>query len=790
MFEFLQKHQLEMMQAFSGICGISAIMLLVTKALTRKRRTILILMELTAMFLLIFDRLAYVYSGDMSRMGYVMVRLSNFIVFFLTSAVVFVFDLYLMDLLTNEGGLSDPPRRLRAVALLACVGMFLAVVNHFTGIYYTVDENNTYHRAKGFLICYVIPVIGPILQFSAVIRYRDRFRKIIRISLYIFLIGPIVAAIIQIFAYGLSITNSVIVLVSVALYVFAYFDINEAIEKAHKEETSHLRQDRRAIRHIFDQMARAFMTALDDRDAYSKGRSVRVADYARMIAEESGLDKQECDEIYFKALVHDIGKIGIAEDVLIHEDEPSEEEEKILRQKPEIGSRILSTVTGFPGLDIGAKYCNERYDGSGYPEGLKGEEIPRAARIIAVASEYDRMTSRRSFRDPLPQQVVREEFTMAAGLTLDPVYSQIMLRKIDADGAYSMREAGTMNEEEATKELHCRTYRDKITEGILIEESIKRISFKFSEEKQKESDFADPSLIIFDSYDANVHNNDRTIGAYAYKEYAELWFDGHYIATRAENMKVTEAESRTKGLDKSEFRIETGRHHDHLRIRLESHYGSVEAVIALADGVSWAYIGITGENCHIYDIETVKTDETIGENEIQRIADEINYIDRFESDIPNIQINGTRTGSTPGIPIKDGLKLMFHTMSLPMATLVWHCPYIVVFYSENGLINGPGYTEYAMIKLNGEDNGSKDYVTNVFTMRKTDGFKDWNVWKERNKIGFEVEVDFTRKGKKIGLSTENLGIRIHNAMTVLDDRDDIYVALTGDQVALTDIRVR
>nr|MCR5000826.1 diguanylate cyclase [Lachnospiraceae bacterium] len=254
-------------------------------------------------------------------------------------------------------------------------------------------------------------------------------------------------------------------------------------------------------------------------------------------------------------------------------------------------------------------------------------------------------------------------------------------------------------------------------------------------------------------------------------------------------MKVTER-GKVKGLDKSEFRIEMGRYQDHLRLRLESRFGSVEAIIALTDKVSWAYMGITGENCHIYDIKTEKTAVTMGENDIDRIANEISYIDRFESDIPNIQINGTRTDSTPGIPVKDGLKLMFHTMSLPMAFLVWHCPYIVVFYSEDGLINGPGYTEYAMIKLNGEDNGSKDYVTNVFTMKKTAAFKDWNVWKEKNKIGFEVEVDFTRKGKKIVLSTENLGIRIHNAMTVLDDHDDIYVALTGDQVALTDIRVR
>ena len=788
MFEFIQKHQLEMMQALSGICGVSTVLLLVTRALSVRRRVILILMQLTAMFLLVFDRFAYIYAGDLSRQGYIMVRLSNLIVFFLTPAVVLVFDLYLMDLLTDEGGLPEPPRRLKLVALISCLGMFLALINYFTGLYYIIDEQNRYHRSKGFLICYIIPILGPLIQFSVIVKHHERFSRIIRASLYIYLIAPVVASVIQIFAYGISLTNTVIVLVSVIMYVFAYFDINNAIEKAHKDETSHLRQDRRAIRHLYDQTVRAFMTALDDRDAYSKGRSVRVADYARMLAEESGLSKKESDEVYFEALVHDIGKIGISENVLIHEDEPDEEELKILRQKPEIGSRILSSITEFPGLDTGAKYCNERYDGSGYPGGLKGDDIPRNARIIAVADEYDRMTSRRSFRDPLPQPVVREELTMASGLTLDPVYTQIMLRKIDADGAYNMREEGTIQKKETTKELHCREYRDAITEGILIEDTVKKVTFKFREEKQKADDFADPSLIIFDSYDALVHNNDRTIGAYAYKEYAELWFDGHYISTLAENMKVTER-GKAKGLDKSEFRIEMGRYQDHLRLRLESRFGCVEAIIALTDRVSWAYVGITGENCHIYDIKTEKTSDTIGENDIERIADEKSYIDRFESDIPNIQVNGTRSVSTPGIPVKDGLKLMFHTMSLPVATLVWHCPYIVVFYSEDGLINGPGYTEYALIKLNGEDNGSKDYVTNSFTMKKTDDFRDWNTWKEKNRIGFEVEVDFARRGRKISLSTQNLGISIHNAMTILDDHDDIYVALTGDQVALTDIRV-
>jgi hypothetical protein len=449
----------------------------------------------------------------------------------------------------------------------------------------------------------------------------------------------------------------------------------------------------------------------------------------------------------------------------------------------------LSSVTEYPGLDTGAKYCYENYDGSGYPKGLKGDEIPRAARIIAVAREYDNMTSRTSYRDPLPQQIVREEFVTGAGKRFDPKYAQSMLRMIDADGGYAMREEGTMRSREANRELHCKVYRDNVSEGILIDTTITKITFKCKDEKENENDFSSPALILFDSYDARVHNNSKAIGAYAYKEYGELWFDGHHIATVARNMKVSFDEKEGRDTNDKTYEIESVRFHDHARVRLKSKYGTSEAVVALPNGVSWAYIGITGENCYIYDIETVKTEETIDEKDIERIADEVSYIDRIESDLPNIQINATRSASTVGIPVCDGRRVSFHSMSLPMASLVWHCPYIVLFYSQDGLIDGPGYKEYAMIKLNGEDNGSKDYVENNFVMKKTDDFKGWDEWKKRNKDGVEVDIDFVRRGSRVTLTTSNLGIEIENTTTFVEAPEAVYVAITGDQVALTDIRV-
>ena len=204
MFEFIFEHQLNIMLALCAICGMMAILLLITRFLSRRRKWILIGMELVATLLLGFDRAAYIYRGDLSSKGYIMVRLSNMMVFFLTSAIVLAFNLYLADLLVGDGKLRTLPIRLKLTQLFSLIGMFLAIVSHFTGLYYYFDENNVYHRGKGFLIAYIIPVIMPLLQYSVIRQYKNKLSRLIYISLVIYIFVPIIVGIIQIFTYGLS----------------------------------------------------------------------------------------------------------------------------------------------------------------------------------------------------------------------------------------------------------------------------------------------------------------------------------------------------------------------------------------------------------------------------------------------------------------------------------------------------------------------------------------------------------------------------------------------------------
>ena len=159
-----------------------------------------------------------------------------------------------------------------------------------------------------------------------------------------------------------------------------------------------------------------------------------------MIAKMIGKDEKECEEIYYAALLHDIGKIGVSDEIINKNGKLTPEEYEAIKQHTVIGKQILSSIVEFPHLSIGANHHHERFDGRGYPDKLKGDDIPELARIIAVADAYDAMSSKRSYRDPIPQEKVRQEIVKGIGTQFDPDYALLMLKLIDEDKDYKMRE--------------------------------------------------------------------------------------------------------------------------------------------------------------------------------------------------------------------------------------------------------------------------------------------------------------------------------------------------------------
>ena len=799
MIEFLAKHQLNIMLVLSGVCANLAIFVAFIKTMSRGRKAILIQLDIAAGLLLIFDRYAYIFRGDVSELGFVMVRVSNFAVFFLELICIYHFNNYLIDLFKNEGKFNRIPIRLYVVKGIMIIGMLLIAISQFPGLYYTIDEFNVYHRAPGFVICFLTPVVSLIIQLTVILNYFKRFNRGVGISLLLFAIVPLLATIVQFFAYGLSLCNISMVGMVVLLFLFAILDLSDSAQKAKNIEIEYLKKEQRDIQTLLEQTTEALAVAIDAKDKYTHGHSTRVAEYSKKIAKLVGKDEELCDEIYFAALLHDVGKIGIPSSIINKDGKLTDEEFEAIKQHPVIGNQILNRISKSPYLSLGAHYHHERYDGKGYPDGLKGEDIPEIARIIAVADAYDAMTSKRSYRDPIPQDKVREELVKGIGTQFDPKFAKMMIHLLDLDGEYEMKERGESTELEGKSTYEFEGYKEDVSEGIQLTSNITYIHIHTNVNSEGSDAKCIPSMVLFDSLDGRYHD-DKKSREMLYLEYGVVRLDGYTECGEARKIqtdikKIPNKESNSieesilskEGMD---YDIEAVKKKDHVMFKIRNTYQEVESIIALPDSIRYAYIGITGENCIISNVRMDKGEKEVGEDYIPRIAEEISFIKGLpEGIVPNVEIDGWCTDASHGIKIKDGMKLKFHSMSLPTSRLIWHCPYIELFYSDDMIVKGENYHQFALVRLDGEAWDTHDGVESQTQVNKDDSFEGWDAWKEFNKKGIDVEVTFKRSGNKITVITENFGILIKSVITIIDDVPDVYVTLTGDQCAISNIRI-
>ena len=194
------------------------------------------------------------------------------------------------------------------------------------------------------------------------------------------------------------------------------------------------------VNNVSMQMVQALANTIDAKDSYTNGHSTRVARYSIMIAKKMGYKDEEIEKLMYAALLHDIGKIGVPREIINKPSRLTDEEYAIIKTHSEIGANILKEITEMPDITIGARWHHERFDGKGYPDKLAGTDIPMLARIIGVADAYDAMTSKRSYRDVLSQDIVRSEIEKGKGTQFDPDIADIMLELIAEDRDYTMHE--------------------------------------------------------------------------------------------------------------------------------------------------------------------------------------------------------------------------------------------------------------------------------------------------------------------------------------------------------------
>jgi putative nucleotidyltransferase with HDIG domain len=172
----------------------------------------------------------------------------------------------------------------------------------------------------------------------------------------------------------------------------------------------------------------AFVNAIESKDRYLKGHSARVALYAAEIAQTLGLPSETVEVIRRGAMLHDLGKLSIMDTILRKPERLTPEEFAIIKSHPVVGAKILEPLRFLVRETCAVRHHHERFDGAGYPDGLRGEDIPLVARVVTVADVFDAITSNRPYRTAMPLEAAREEIARGSGSHFDPAVVEGFLR--------------------------------------------------------------------------------------------------------------------------------------------------------------------------------------------------------------------------------------------------------------------------------------------------------------------------------------------------------------------------
>jgi putative two-component system response regulator len=195
-----------------------------------------------------------------------------------------------------------------------------------------------------------------------------------------------------------------------------------------------LEEARRELERSYIQTVQSLAVALEAKDRYTSGHSQRVARFATLIARSMGLPREEVDVVAQVALLHDIGKIGMQDSILNKPSNLTPEERDLVKSHPVVGAQILGPVRTFQRHVAGIRHHHEMFDGSGYPDGLKGEEIPLSARIVSLADAFDAMTSTRPYRIGLPLGFAMQEMVKMRGRQFCPLAVDAFIRVLQSTG--------------------------------------------------------------------------------------------------------------------------------------------------------------------------------------------------------------------------------------------------------------------------------------------------------------------------------------------------------------------
>lgn len=313
------------------------------------------------------------------------------------------------------------------ICFIALLNFIICTILHLTGV---ADYIETMPAAHAILI---ITFLAVILTFW--IRYwnhRSRSDCLLFFGLLITMLSVIFEAIsvyYKVSVSGVFVGIAILILLFINV-IYTIHIIRDIIKRQQQEE---LDKRKKNIEEMSLQLMQMLSTTIEAKDEYTKGHSHRVAEYSVLIARELGWNEKELSNLKNAAHLHDIGKIAIPDTILNKPSKLSEEEFSIIKEHTIIGANILKNISLIDHVQEIVRNHHERYDGNGYPDGLKGKEIPLHARIVTVADSYDAMSSQRIYRNQLPPEKIIQELENNKGTQFDPEITDIFLKLLRED---------------------------------------------------------------------------------------------------------------------------------------------------------------------------------------------------------------------------------------------------------------------------------------------------------------------------------------------------------------------
>ena len=310
----------------------------------------------------------------------------------------------------------------KIIGTMAVAHMIIETVMLFFGGIFYIAPDGIYHRGSFYFI-YVIMYLISYFYTLIIVILINRGYKIRDIGTVILIVVTVFAGLIPSIIDG-SIRTAYLCVTILILLEYMYFE--GLYEQDMQKKISDHNED------MNRELIKTLSYTLEAKDVYTKGHSMRVAEYTKILASNMGFDEETIEKLHFAATLHDIGKIGIPDTVLNKPGRLADREFNIIKMHTTIGADILKNIDTIKYASIIARHHHERYDGKGYPDGLSGEDIPLEARIVAVADTYDAMTSKRVYRrKTLPDDVIREEFSKNKGKQFDPEMVDLFLKLFD-----------------------------------------------------------------------------------------------------------------------------------------------------------------------------------------------------------------------------------------------------------------------------------------------------------------------------------------------------------------------